>query len=366
MKIDSSMIGMESARSYASVTRKSISASLTGGIAGQGSEMSDGSFAGLLHTKEEGENMVQMGSRRMQVRSLVNAREVSSVQERKTLESIREQCVLFLIKWLYSGMRGSPMDQMQESVSPPFADEWQTKQQSMQQNPAQGFGQSIGSGSYWNASYYHGEMETTSFSTQGIVRTADGREINFNLDLTMSRSFQEYYEENISDQLPPMTDPLVINLDTQMATLSDQRFEFDIDADGIKNSIPYLQSGSGYLALDKNGDGIIGDGSELFGTSSGDGFRDLAQYDRDGNGWIDENDDVFEKLLIWSKDETGKDVLYTLKEAGVGAICLQKAATDFSLNSLKDNQANGKIRSTGIFLYENGNVGTMQQLDLAQ
>jgi len=50
----------------------------------------------------------------------------------------------------------------------------------------------------------------------------------------------------------------------------------------------------------------------------------------------------------------------------VGAMCLQRAQTDFSLNSLKDNQANGKIRSTGIFLYENGNVGTMQQLDLAQ
>lgn len=366
MKIDSSMIGMESARSYASVTRKSISASLAGGIAGQGSEMSNGSFAGLLHTQGEGENVVQMGTRRMQIGSLKATRDVSSVHERKTLESIREQCVLFLIKWLYSGMRGQPMDQMQESVSSSFMDEWQAEQQSMQQMTSQNFGQSMGSGFDRNASYYHAEMETTSFATQGIVRTADGREISFNLDLTMSRSFQEYYEENIGGQMPPMTDPLVINLDTQMASLSDQRFEFDIDADGIKDSIPYLQSGSGYLALDKNGDGIIGDGSELFGTSSGDGFRDLARYDSDGNGWIDENDDVFDKLLIWSKDETGKDVLYTLKEAGVGAICLQKAATDFSLNSLKDNQANGKIRSTGIFLYENGNVGSMQQLDLAQ
>ncbi len=71
-------------------------------------------------------------------------------------------------------------------------------------------------------------------------------------------------------------------------------------------------------------------------------------------------------FLIWAKDENGKDELYTLKEAGVGAICLQRAATDFSLNSQKDNTQNGQIRSTGIFLYENGNTGTMQQLDLAQ
>ena len=117
--------------------------------------------------------------------------------------------------------------------------------------------------------------------------------------------------------------------------------------------------------MDKNGDGIINDGSELFGTKSGDGFKDLMIYDEDGNGWIEENDEIFSKLLIWSKDENGNDELYHLKEAGVGAICLQKASTDFSLNSLKNNQANGQIRSTGIFLYENGNVGTMQQLDLA-
>jgi hypothetical protein len=163
-----------------------------------------------------------------------------------------------------------------------------------------------------------------------------------------------------------MTDPLVINLDTVVTTLSDQKFEFDLDADGVKDSISMLGSGSGYLALDKNNDGVINDGTELFGTTSGDGFADLAKYDEDGNGWIDENDEIFDKLLIWAKDETGRDELYTLKQAGVGAICLQKAETGFSLNSLKDNQVNGAIRQTGIFLYENGMTGTMQQIDLAQ
>ena len=44
-----------------------------------------------------------------------------------------------------------------------------------------------------------------------------------------------------------------------------------------------MLNGSGYLALDKNGDGTINDGSELFGTRNGDGFADLAQYDEDGN-----------------------------------------------------------------------------------
>ena len=94
----------------------------------------------------------------------------------------------------------------------------------------------------------------------------------------------------------------------QQPELSDQTFYFDLDADGEEEEISMLK-GSGYLALDKNEDGIINDGSELFGTGNGDGFADLARYDEDGNGWIDENDSIWSKLKIWCKDENGNDVM---------------------------------------------------------
>ncbi len=121
---------------------------------------------------------------------------------------------------------------------------------------------------------------------------------------------------------------------------------------------------SGFLALDKNGDGKINDGSELFGATSGNGFADLAQYDSDGNGWIDEADEIFDKLLIWSKDENGNDQLVGLGKAGVGAIYLGAQDTQFSMNS-QQNQMNALIRQTGMFMYENGGVGTIQQIDFA-
>ncbi len=127
-----------------------------------------------------------------------------------------------------------------------------------------------------------------------------------------------------------------------------------------------LGAGSGFLALDKNGDGIINDGSELFGALTGNGFAELAKYDQDGNGWIDEADEIFNKLLIWQKDEQGNDVLRGLGAAGVGAIYLGSANTNFSLNSATDNHTNAVIRQTGMFLYENGESGTMQQVDFAQ
>lgn len=215
---------------------------------------------------------------------------------------------------------------------------------------------------YENEQYFN-EKENTSFSSKGTVKTADGRTIDFDINVGMSREFEEYFKENMQIQKLNLCDPLVINLNDNVAGLSDQTFFFDIDADGVKDEISELSKGSGYLALDKNGDGIINDGSELFGTKSGNGFKELSAYDDDGDGWIDEDDEVWSKLKIWTKDEAGKDILLTLKEAGVGAINLQSAKTNFSLNDDKNN-TRGVIRNTGIFLYENGNVGTVQHLDV--
>ena len=211
----------------------------------------------------------------------------------------------------------------------------------------------------------HMEKEETSFSTVGKVRTADGREIDFQVNVGMSREFEHHFVDDLQLASFKMCDPLVINLDTDVTELSDQTFYFDIDADGEMDEISQLGAASGYLALDKNGDGQINDGSELFGTASGNGFADLAEYDEDGNGWIDENDAIWDKLKIWCKDKDGKDVLYKLSDKGVGAICLHNVSTEHTLKG-QEGQTRGAIRNTGIFLYENGNVGTVQHVDVAK
>ena len=161
-----------------------------------------------------------------------------------------------------------------------------------------------------------------------------------------------------------LCDPLVINLNSSSAHVSDQKFYFDLD--GKLDEISRLAAGSGFLALDKNGEGNINDGNELFGTKSKDGFADLATYDEDGNGWIDENDPIFDKLQIWTKDASGRDILCAIGKAGIGAIYLGNEQTDFSLNSAKDNSTNALVRKTGIFLYENGGCGTIQHLDMVR
>ena len=119
------------------------------------------------------------------------------------------------------------------------------------------------------------------------------------------------------------------------------------------------------LALDGNGDGKINDGSELFGPTSGNAFTELAGFDADGNGWIDEADAVFAALKIWSIGEDGSERLISLKDGGIGAICLKNVRTEFSLKDAVSNATDAVIRSTGLFLFEDGTAGTVQQLDLA-
>ena len=231
-----------------------------------------------------------------------------------------------------------------------------------------GNGESGGVSFFSYSSYSYEETEETTFSTTGKVKCADGREIDFNIGLYMGRSFSEYIEGSTEYTISPVAalcDPLVINLEGNIAGVSDTKIRFDLDADGVIDEISGLNAGSGYLALDKNDDGRINDGSELFGTKSGDGFSDLAAYDTDGNGWIDEADPIFNRLKIWITDENGNEKLYSLKDKGVGAIYLGNADTSFDLKSA-DNVTNARIRKTGVFLYENGMAGTVQHLDLAK
>jgi len=208
------------------------------------------------------------------------------------------------------------------------------------------------------------ESESVSFAASGTIRTADGRETGFSLSFSLAREF--YSEQNLEIRIGEAVkkDPLVINFSGTSAQLTSTRFSFDLDADGTAENIPLLAGTSGYLALDKNGDGRVTNGSELFGPLSGNGFLELSGYDQDGNNWIDENDQVFDRLSIWRKDSPDHEEVTTLKEAGVGAIYLGSRETPFDLKDA-NNELLGQVRESGVFLSEDGGAGIIQQIDLA-
>lgn len=215
----------------------------------------------------------------------------------------------------------------------------------------------------YHASYT--ETERTQFAADGLVRTADGREIRFHLELLMQRHYQESRDVSLrlGDAARQTKDPLVINFAGTAAELMNTRFAFDLDADGVDEQINHLASGSGFLALDLNQNGRVDNGGELFGARSGDGFADLAAYDVDHNGWIDENDPVYAQLQVWRQAVDGGSSLSTLAAAGVGALSLARVATPFDLKT-PSNSLLGQVRTSSLYLSEDGRAGTLQQIDL--
>ncbi len=262
--------------------------------------------------------------------------------EADALSRIKSQCINYLLRWLF----GLDSEELKRFIV---------------EKGAGGPGSPMMKVTYTEEISFS-ESEQTDFSAQGKVICADGRELDFSMEINMSRSFESKYAASYEEVRA--IDPLVINLDCNIADVSDQKFFFDLDADGKEEEISMLGPGSGFLALDRNEDGRINDGSELFGTESGNGFADLAAYDSDRNGWIDEADEIFDKLRIYSFNADGEAELYSLKEREVGAIALMNVGTQFSLNRSDNNATNAYIRSTGIFLYENGMAGSLQQTDL--
>ena len=206
------------------------------------------------------------------------------------------------------------------------------------------------------------EEQALDFQVKAYIQT-DSKEIEVSLDVSLSRSFTHQMSINFDLLTQQLKDPLVLSFDGNMPTLSSETFSFDIDSDGESDQISQLNAGSGFLAFDKNNNSKIDDGNELFGTQSGDGFGDLSEYDDDKNGWIDENDAIFDKLRIWKKDGE-KEELLALGEVGVGAIFLGNTSTPFELKS-DSNALLGEIKSSGFFLRENGTAGVISQIDLA-
>src|SRR5688500_16215349 len=115
---------------------------------------------------------------------------------------------------------------------------------------------------------------------------------------------------------------------------------FDVNADGVRDHVQWVRRGGdeGFLAFDRSGNGLIDDGTELFGVGTPlalegrkapNGFVGLAQYDArqlggDDDGLITPADAIWPQLRIWvDLDADGvstRDEIHTLKSSGITAL----------------------------------------------
>jgi hypothetical protein len=167
---------------------------------------------------------------------------------------------------------------------------------------------------------------------------------------------------------PPRRDPLVLDLDGDGIETTSTRdgtvILFDHDADGVKTGTGWVKPDDGWLVLDRNGNGTIDSGRELFGVdtlkSNGqlatDGFDALKDLDANQDGKIDATDSVFANLRIWrdlNQDGISQaNELTTLVANSITGIGANASAVNTDLG-------NGNVQTAvGTFTRSNGTTGT--------
>lgn len=154
-------------------------------------------------------------------------------------------------------------------------------------------------------------------------------------------------------------DPLVLDLDDDGVELTNvgQGRTFDLNADGTDDQTAFIAGDDGFLALDRNGNGAIDDGGELFGDQHGarHGFAELNRFDDTGDGVIDVSDAIFHRLRVLH--DINGDGRIELAELSALAD-LDIAAIDLRTDDTDDRAAGGnRLAQRGAFVRRDGSRG---------
>jgi hypothetical protein len=143
---------------------------------------------------------------------------------------------------------------------------------------------------------------------------------------------------------------------------------FDLYGDGNLRQWAWTRPGSddAWLAMDRNGNGMIDSGRELFGNATpwhvqeqlgpdawpANGFEALKSLDDNHDGWIDGRDPLFARLLVWTdRNHNGLSEPEELQAAGAAG--LVAISTDYKQKARKDRHGN-EFRQKGHAVFAGG------------
>ena len=209
-------------------------------------------------------------------------------------------------------------------------------------------------GSVSNRPYSHDQIAYANYVVQQFERR-----------LASGKFMESYvYIQKAQADQDRRIDPLVFDLDGDGITtisIDESNTFFDLDNSGFAERTSWIGQGEGLLAYDRNGDGIINGGNELFGdrtlmkdgkTLAPSGFAALAEYDDNKDGKIDNNDAIYTLLRIWQDSDgdgiTSAGELKQLVELGIISIGLS-----YSNTGVTDSANNVQVR-TGTFTLADG------------
>ena len=182
------------------------------------------------------------------------------------------------------------------------------------------------------------------------------------VDPRMPKEFRDLYAAYATAK----NDPIALDLDGDGVEFVKNGAYFDYDGNKFAERATWLGKDDGWLTRDVNGDGVINDGTELFGDSmkkkdgtlAKNGFDALAEFDDNKDGKIDSSDAIYSQLRVW-QDANGNGIsdageLKTLSELGIKQLNPNK--TD--VNGTEQTNGESK-RQEGSFVWNSGVVGQM-------
>ena len=119
---------------------------------------------------------------------------------------------------------------------------------------------------------------------------------------------------------------------------------FDLFGTGKKVSTGWVSADDGLLVLDRNGDGVINDGSELFGSATAlangqkasDGYAALRDLDSNQDGVMNSGDAAFTNLKVWV-DADSDGVTDSGELQSLGSLGIRSVSTVATVELSKDN-----------------------------
>ncbi len=217
-------------------------------------------------------------------------------------------------------------------------------------------------------SFVHFQMSAEAHFTSTTVtssengETIETRTADFQFEIEFSQLTVQ--AQNGNQQGVQTSDPLVLDLDRDgIISVSDpsQGLLFDLTGDGVKEHSAFVSGADGFLVLDRNKNGRLDSGSELFGDQNGsaDGFLELSKFDSNNDGKIDAADAVFSDLLIARRDSSGDITLHSLGEYNIRSLDLHNRETH------QDLSGGSYLSAVSSYTTEDGSKGLLADAQLA-
>ncbi len=199
------------------------------------------------------------------------------------------------------------------------------------------------------------ESDDTSATSKNSPPPHEGEppeSISLQVSATRTENAEIVAEETVSD-------PLMFDLDGNgsiSTTGVDAGLNFDIDGDGTAEKSSFVGGNDAILAYDKNGNGVLDSGRELFGDQNGaaNGYAELSIYDSNADGRIDSTDPIFDKLrLVKNRGADTFDMsnAQSLRDVGISSIDLTYR------NVAGETGAGDKVAQAGSYTRTDGSEG---------